>query len=91
MKIHYYGMLDSLESCYTFQEFEVNGVKMYIQNSPRFGYEPATMTIQNPALFIFDGSTYHRYVLEDYEVEVKDGNIHISEDEVLGIANEIGV
>lgn len=26
MKIHYYGKLDSMESCYTFQAFDINGV-----------------------------------------------------------------
>lgn len=75
MKLHYYGVLDSLESCYTFQAFEVEGMKVYIQNSPRFGYEPATMDIKNPAMFIEKDGEYYRFVIEDFKVAVADGII----------------
>ncbi len=79
MKVHYYGILDNQESCYTFQGFNVDGIKLYIQNSPRFGYEPATMKIINPALFVEDGAGFHRFVIEDFKVDVKDGKLQISD------------
>lgn len=79
MKIHYYGKLDSMESCYTFQTFNVEGLKIYIQNSPRFGYEPATLTIKDPAMFIERNGEYYRFVIEDFKVDVADGIIQISE------------
>ena len=79
MKLHYYGVLDSLESCYTFQTFDVEGVRVYIQNSPRFGYEPATMEIKNPALFIEKDGEYYRFVIEDFKIKVVDGVIDIED------------
>ena len=79
MKLHYYGVLDSLESCYTFQIFDVEGVRVYIQNSPRFGYEPATMEIKNPAMFIEKGGEYYRFVIEDFKIKVVDGVIDIED------------
>ena len=79
MKLHYYGVLDSLESCYTFQTFDVEGVRVYIQNSPRFGYEPATMEIKNPAMFIEKGGEYYRFVIEDFKIKVVDGVIDIED------------
>ncbi len=85
MNLHYYGKLDKLESCYTFQKIETKGRRLYIQNSPRFGYEPATMTINNPALFVEDGAGFHRFVIEDFKVDVKDGKLQI----IDGVIREI--
>lgn len=79
MKLHYYGVLDSLESCYTFQTFDVEGVRVFIQNSPRFGYEPATMEIKNPAMFIEKDGEYYRFVIEDFKIKVVDGVIDIED------------
>ena len=73
MKVHYYGQLDSLESCYSFQEFNEYGVNLFLQNSTRFGYQPATMIIKDTALFIKKNGNYYRFVVEDYEVEVCNG------------------
>lgn len=89
MKVHYYGKLDSLESCYTFQEYKIDELSVYIQKSGRFGYEPTTITIDNPALFIYDGSSYERYVLEDYKIEVINGMPNLQYEEILAITNEI--
>lgn len=75
MKLHYYGRLDSLESCYTFQEFEVEGLKIYLQNSTRFGYEPSTMAIKDPALFVENDGVFHRYVVEGLTLKVIEGRI----------------
>lgn len=85
MKIHFYGKLDSLESCYTYQAFDIEGVTLFLQNAPRFGFEPATMTIKNPAMFIKKEDGYYRFVIEDFEVEIKDGSILIKELELKKI------
>ncbi len=87
MKIHYYGKLDSMESCYTYQAFDIDGTTLLLQNAPRFGYEPASMTIKNPALFIKQSGSYYRFVIEDLEVEVKDGILSIGETKVREIFN----
>lgn len=79
MKVHFYGKLDNLESCYTFQTFDIDGVTLLLQNAPRFGYEPATMTISNPALFLKKKDGYYRFVVEDYKIEVVEGIINIEE------------
>lgn len=89
MKLHYYGMLDSLESCYTFQEFEVDGMKLYIQNSPRFGYEPATMIIKNPALFVRTKAGYLRYDIEDFSIAVSNGMADVNDDTICEIIGKI--
>lgn len=88
MNIHYYGMLDSLESCYTYQTFDIDGTSMLLQNAPRFGFEPATMTIKNPAMFIKKEEGYYRFVIEDYKVEVVNGSLKISDNKVKEIINE---
>jgi len=89
MKLHYYGMLDSLESCYTFQEFEMDGMKLYIQNSSRFGYEPATMTINNPALFVKTKAGYLRYGIEDFSIAVSNGMVEVNDEIILEIIGKI--
>ena len=88
MKIHYYGKLDSMESCYTFQTFDINDVIVHIQNSSRFGYEPATMSIRNPAMFIEKNGEFFRFVIEDFIANVKKGKIMIEGDTVRRILNE---
>lgn len=88
MKIHYYGKLDSLESCYTFQTFDINDVKVHIQNSTRFGYEPATLSIKNPAMFIEKNGEFFRFVIEEFIVNIKDGKILIDKDTMLRMLNE---
>lgn len=85
MTLHYYGKLDTLESCYTFQKFELDGKSLYIQNSPRFGYEPATMSIKSPALFVEDKTGFHRYVIEEFEIEVVDGVLNLGDDDLRHI------
>ena len=87
MKIHYYGKLDSMESCYTFQTFDINDVKVHIQNSTRFGYEPATLSIKNPAMFIEKNGEFFRFVVEDFITNIKDGKIMIENDTVQRILN----
>jgi len=89
MRLHYYGRLDSLESCYSFQEYEINGMTLLLQNSPRFGYEPATMIIKNPAMFIKKEDGYHRYVIEDFSLEVVDGVIKMGEEILKDIVRAI--
>ena len=81
-------MLDSLASCYTYQAFDIEGITMLLQNAPRFGYEPATMTIKNPAMFIKKEEGYYRFVIEDFKVEVVNGVLLISEDKVKEIIKE---
>lgn len=88
MKIHYYGKLDSLESCYTFQTFDINDVKVHIQNSTRFGYEPATLSIKNPAMFIEKNGEFFRFVIEDFVANVKVGKIMIDNDTMQRLQNE---
>lgn len=89
MKIHYYGMLDSLESCYTYQAFDIDGITMLLQNAPRFGYEPATMNIKNPAMFIKKADGYYRFVIEDFTVFVENGLIRIDKDTLFSIIKEV--
>lgn len=89
MRLHYYGRLDSLESCYSFQEYEINGMTLLLQNAPRFGYEPATMIIKNPAMFIKKEDGYHRYVIEDFSLEVVDGVIKMGEEILKDIVRAI--
>ena len=79
MRVHFYGRLDGIESCYTFQVFDMKGIELYLQNAPRFGYEPATMTIKNPALFVKIGTDYYRYVIENFELEVINGQVDIDD------------
>ena len=80
MKIHYYGLLDSLESSYTFQEFVVDGIAVYLQKSPRFGFDARNIVINDPAMFIHSDKGYYRFVLEDEQLEVNtDGNLVVSE------------
>lgn len=88
MKIHYYGKLDSMESCYTFQTFEIKEVKVHIQNSTRFGYDSATLSIKNPAMFIEKNGEFFRFVIEDFIANVKDGKIMIENDTVQRMLNE---
>ena len=91
MNIHYYGMLDGLESCYTYQAFNMEGIIMLLQNAPRFGYKPATMTIKNPAMFIKKEDGYYRFVIENFEIEVKNGKIRIEEDVLEDIIKKVQV
>lgn len=79
MRVHFYGRLDGIESCYTFQVFDMGDVMLFLQNAPRFGYEPATMTINNPAMFIKKTNDYFRFVIEDFELEVVNGQIDIKD------------
>lgn len=88
MKLHYYGRLDNLESCFSYQAFEVDGVTMLLQNAPRFGYEPVTMTIKNPALFVKKDDKYYRFVIEDFKVDVKDGVLSIEDVQLKKIVKE---
>ncbi len=89
MNLHYYGRLDSLESCYSFQEFEKEGVTLFLQNAPRFGYEPATMMIKNPAMFVKKEDGYHRYVIEEFSLDVVDGVIKMNEEILKDIVEAI--
>jgi hypothetical protein len=80
MKLHYYGLLDNLESCFTFQGFVVDGVTVYLQKSPRFGFDARNIVIKDPAMFIHSDKGYYRYVLEDVIIEVDaEGNVMVSE------------
>jgi hypothetical protein len=80
MKLHYYGLLDSLESSFTFQEFVVDGVSIYLQKSPRFGFDARNIIIKDPAVFIHSDKGYYRFVLEDKKIEVNaDGDVVVSE------------
>ncbi len=88
MKVHFYGKLDNLESCYTFQAFDIDGLTVFLQNAPRFGYEPATMTIKNPALFLKKKDGYYRYVIENFEINVVNGKIQIEKSELREILTE---
>ena len=85
MKLHYYGQLDSLESCYTFQKFEMDGTTLYLQNSTRFGFEPSSMAISNPALFVKKDEEFYRFVIEDYTLNIVDGEIAIGQAELMKI------
>lgn len=80
MKLHYYGILDNLESCFTFQEFVVDGIAVYLQKSPRFGFDAKNIAIKDPAMFIYSEKGYYRFVLEDIEINVDaEGNVMASE------------
>ena len=80
MKLHYYGLLDSLESSFTFQEFVVDGVSIYLQKSPRFGFDARNIIIKDPAVFIHSDKGYYRFVLENEKIEVNaDGDVVVSE------------
>ena len=85
MRLHYYGKLDNLESCYNFQPHDLGGVILYLQNAPRFGYAPATMTIKNPALFIKKNDGFYRFVIEDFELNVNNGKLEIDKESLLNI------
>ena len=80
MKLHYYGILDNLESCFTFQEFVVDGVSIYLQKSPRFGFDAKNIVIKDPAMFVHSDKGYYRFVLEDEKIEVNaNGDVVVSE------------
>lgn len=80
MKLHYYGLLDSLESSFTFQEFVVDGVSVFLQKSPRFGFDARNIVIKDPAMFVHSDKGYYRFVLEDEIIEVNaDGDVVVSE------------
>jgi len=79
MKIHFYGKLDDLESCYTYQAFDIEGITLLLQNAPRFGYEPATMIIKNPAMFVKRENGYYRFVVEDFDLKVVNGMVMIDD------------
>ena len=64
---------------------------MLLQNAPRFGYKPATMTIKNPAMFIKKEDGYYRFVIENFEIEVKNGKIRIEEDVLEDIIKKVQV
>lgn len=82
MKVHFYGKLDNLESCFTFQTFNIDGVTILLQNAPRFGYRPASLIIKNPAMFIKKDDGYYRFVVEDFKVEVLNGTLMIDEETI---------
>lgn len=80
MKLHYYGILDNLESCFTFQEFMIDGIAIYLQKSPRFGFDAKNIVIKDPAMFIYSDKGFYRFVLEDVEINVDaEGNVMASE------------
>lgn len=80
MKLHYYGLLNSLESSFTFQEFVVDGVSIYLQKSPRFGFDAKNIVIKDPAMFVHSDKGYYRFVLEDEKIEVNvNGDVVVSE------------
>lgn len=88
MNVHFYGKLDNLESCYTFQAFDIDGVTILLQNAPRFGYKPASMIITNPAMFIKKTDGYYRFVIEDFMVEVVNGALMINESTIHEIIDK---
>ena len=49
---------------------------MYIQNSPNFGYEPATMDIKNMVMFIEKDVEYYQLVIEYFKIEVKENRYY---------------
>lgn len=80
MKLHYYGLLNSLESSFTFQEFVVDGVSIYLQKSPRFGFDAKNIVIKDPAMFVHSDKGYYRFVLENEKIEVNaNGDVVVSE------------
>lgn len=85
MKVHFYGKLDNLESCFTFQTFNIDGVTILLQNAPRFGYRPASLIIKDPAMFIKKEDDYYRFVVEDFQVEVLNGTLMIDEETIIKI------
>lgn len=76
MKLYCYSVLDSQERCYTFQTFDIGDVRVYIQNSPNFGYEPATMDIKNMVMFIEKDVEYYQLVIEYFKIEVKENRYY---------------
>ena len=76
MKVHYYGRLDNLESCYTYQAFEEEGLSLFLQK-----------IIKNPAMFIKKNDCYYRFVIEGFEVDIKDGKIDIDKNVLIDIFN----
>jgi len=52
---------------------------LLLQNAPRFGYESATMKIENPAMFVKGENGYYRFVIEDFDVEVVNGMVMIDD------------
>lgn len=88
MNVHFYGKLDNLESCYTFQAFDINGMTILLQNAPRFGYKPASLIIADPAMFIKKMDGYYRFVIDDFKVEVVNGSLMINENTILEIVDK---
>lgn len=91
MNVHYYGILDNLESCYTYQTFNIDGVTLLLQNAPRFGYKPATLIIKDPAMFIKKKDGFYRFVIENYKVEVENGVLIIDESKVREIISATSI
>lgn len=80
-KLHFYGKLYSLESCYPFQEFEIDGKRLYLQCSGRFGVKTANYTIENPAMYLQTSDGYYRFNVENLTVVTdENGDVEINAD-----------
>ena len=89
--LHYYGTLDSIEeSCYSFQEYKVNGYELFIQCSGRFGNVSANLKIDNPALFVKDGLKLYRYAIEGITIMTDDaGKLIIAESILIDLCKKL--
>lgn len=79
-KIHYYGRLDSLDSCYAYERNDIEGDDAYIQCSTRFGGVTPCLKIESPTLFLHNDGSYYYFVIENFSIETdKDGKLTIDE------------
>ena len=78
-KIHYYGRLDSLDSCYAYESRFLNGWEVYFQCSTRFGGITPNLRIDSPTLFLHNDAYYY-FVIEHFSIETdRNGKLIIDE------------
>ena len=79
-RIHYYGQLDSLDSCYAYESRFINEWEVYLQCSTRFGGVTPCLKIESPTLFLQNVDAYYYFVIEHFSIETdKDGKLTIDE------------
>lgn len=87
--IHYYGQLDSLDSCYAYERKEIDGDDVYIQSSTRFGGVTPNLQIDSPTLFLHKEDAYYYFVIEHFSIQTDiDGKLTINEDDLKDIVEK---
>lgn len=90
MNLHYYGYTFEQVSNYAYETFESNGICFMLQCSGLFGVKVVNNTISNPVAIIKIDGLFHRYVLEDFEINTDSkGNLTLTKEEIDDIGNSL--